>query len=66
MKKQIKKKILSKMQKRIFSNKRFEKINKEKNFIANAEKNIFQQKILTIKLKRDLIKINKNQKIVKL
>jgi hypothetical protein len=46
--------------------KRFEKINKEKNFIANAEKNIFQQKILTIKLKRDLIKINKNQKIVKL
>jgi hypothetical protein len=46
--------------------KRFEKINKEKNFIKNAEKNIFQQKILTIKLKRDLIKINKNQKIVKL
>jgi hypothetical protein len=46
--------------------KRFEKINKEKNFIANAEKNIFQQKILTIKLKRDTIKINKNQKIVKL
>ena len=46
--------------------KRFEKINKEKNFIANAEKNIFKQKILTIKLKRDLIKINKNQKIVKL
>jgi hypothetical protein len=54
------------MQKRIFFNKRFEKINKEKNFIKNAEKNIFQQKILTIKLKRDLIKINKNQKIVKL
>jgi hypothetical protein len=25
--------------------KRFEKINKEKNFIKNAEKNIFQQKI---------------------
>ena len=49
-----------------FQKKRFEKINKEKNFIANAEKNIFQQKILTIKLKRDLIKINKNQKIVKL
>lgn len=46
--------------------KRFEKINKEKNFIANAEKNIFQQKILIIKLKRDTIKINKNQKIVKL
>ena len=46
--------------------KRFEKTNKEKNFIKNAEKNIFQQKILTIKLKRDLIKINKNQKIVKL
>lgn len=49
-----------------FQKKRFEKINKEKNFIANAEKNIFKQKILTIKLKRDLIKINKNQKIVKL
>jgi hypothetical protein len=46
--------------------KRFEKINKEKNFIKNAEKNIFQQKILIIKLKRDTIKINKNQKIVKL
>lgn len=46
--------------------KRFEKINKEKNFIANEEKNIFQQKILIIKLKRDTIKINKNQKIVKL
>lgn len=30
------------------------------------KKNIFQQKILIIKLKRDTIKINKNQKIVKL
>ena len=30
------------MQKRIFFNKRFEKINKEKNFIKNAEKNIFK------------------------
>lgn len=55
-----------KKHKKFSKKKRFEKINKEKNFIANAEKNIFQQKILTIKLKRDLIKINKNQKIVKL